>query len=102
MSTTNVHIKGAATVGSRLSPRLHPKNLLDLHNQDIEHLVNGLQLGNLSGLLNWTKGNGLCATTVISTECCRRRQCVTVTVNVNVKRQSRRVVAVVNFGASSA
>ena len=54
----------AAPVGSRLSPhRLHPRNLLDLHNQDVEHLVNGLQLRNLSGLLNWTKGNGLSATT---------------------------------------
>ena len=54
--------------GSRLSPhRLHARNLLDLHNRDAEHLVNGLQLANLSGLLNWTKGNGLCATTVMST-----------------------------------
>ena len=43
----------AATVGSRLSPhRLHPRNLLDLHNRDIEHLVNELQLENLYGVLN--------------------------------------------------
>ena len=30
-----------------------------LHKRDIEHLVNGVQLGNLSGLLHGTKGNGL-------------------------------------------
>ena len=30
-------------------------------------MINRLQLGNLSGLLGWTKGNGLCATTVLST-----------------------------------
>ena len=34
-----------------------------LAQQDAEHLINGLQLGNLSGLLNWTKGNDLCAMT---------------------------------------
>ena len=33
----------AATVGSRLSPhQLHPRNLLDLHKRDVEHLINGL------------------------------------------------------------
>ena len=68
MSTTVSTLQRAAPVGSRLSPHhLHPKNLLHLHKWDVEHLVNGLQLGNLSGLLDWTKGNGLCATTVMST-----------------------------------
>ena len=43
------------------------RKMLDLHNRDIEHLINGLQMGNLSGLLNWTTGNDLCATTGKST-----------------------------------
>ena len=37
-------------------PRLRT-NLLDLRNKDNEHLINVLQLRNLSGLLHWTKGN---------------------------------------------
>ena len=58
MSTTVSMLQRAATVGARLSPRrLHPRNLLDLHKRNVEHLVNGLQLGNLSGLLDWTKGH---------------------------------------------
>ena len=36
---------------------------LDLRNRDVEHLINGMQLGNLSGLLHWTKGNSNCAMT---------------------------------------
>ena len=60
MSTTASKPQRAATVGSRPdSSRPAP--------QEIDHLINGLQLGNLSGLHNWTKGNGLCATTVMST-----------------------------------
>ena len=43
---------GIATVFSQTA-----WNLLDLY----EHIVNGLQLGNLSGLLKWTKGNSRCA-----------------------------------------
>ena len=45
------------------------KNLLDLQNRDIEHLINGLQLGHLSGRKNWTERNGLCAMTGWSTTC---------------------------------
>ena len=48
----SVQLQRAATVGSRLYPhRLHPRNLLDMHNRDIEHLVNELHLENLGGLL---------------------------------------------------
>ena len=52
MKTTASKVERAATVGSRLSPHPHPRNLLDLHNQDVEHLVNGLQLRNHYGLQN--------------------------------------------------
>ena len=48
------------TVGSRLYPTLRT-NPLDLHNKDIEHHINRLQLGNHCGLLHETKGNVLCA-----------------------------------------
>ena len=41
--------------------------MLDVRNRDVEHLINGVQLGNLSLLLNWTKGNDLCAMTRLST-----------------------------------
>ena len=52
-------------MGSQLSPHgLHPRNLLDMNNRDVEHLVNGLQLVNHYG---WTKGNSLCVTTGMST-----------------------------------
>ena len=58
----------SATVGSRpISHSLHPRKLLNLRNKDIEDLINGLQLGNLNGLLNWTKRNGLCTMTGLST-----------------------------------
>ena len=44
MSTTASKLQRAATVGSRLSSLPAPE---DLHNQDVEHLINGLQQGNL-------------------------------------------------------
>ena len=51
-------LQRAAAVETRpSSPRQHPKNLLILHNRDVEHFVNGLQLDNLYGQLNrQTKG----------------------------------------------
>ena len=51
-------LQRAATVETRpSSPRRHPKNMLILHNRDVEHFVNGLQLDNLYGQLNrQTKG----------------------------------------------
>ena len=49
----HTRLRRAATVGSRLSPhRLHPRNLLDMHNRVVEHLINGLQLGNHCGVLD--------------------------------------------------
>ena len=57
-----------------------PENLLDLHKKDIEHLVNGLQLGNLCGLLHGTKGNVLCAMTGLSTTLHSLTLCVPVSV----------------------
>ena len=51
-------LQRAATVETRpSSPRQHPKNMLILHNRDVEHFVNGLQLDNLySQLKRQTKG----------------------------------------------
>ena len=48
----HARIRRAATVGSRLSShRLHPRNLLDMCNRDVEHLVDELQLGKFHGPL---------------------------------------------------
>ena len=45
-------LQRAATVETRQSsPRQHPENILILHNRDVEHFVNGLQLDNLYGQL---------------------------------------------------
>ena len=53
-------------------PRLR-KNLPDLYNKDIEHLINELQLGNLNG--KYTKRSCNCAMTGMSTTClCRITQ----------------------------
>ena len=48
---------GISTVSTRRVPELQ-----DLHNHD-DHRINRLQLGNLCGLLQGTKGNVLCAMT---------------------------------------
>ena len=51
MSKTTSMLQRAATVGSRLSShRLHPRETAGPAHQDVDHLVNGLQLGNHYGL----------------------------------------------------
>ena len=59
--------QGSATVGAAcLLHNRHRRNLYDLHNKDIDHLVNELQLRNLYGLQNRRNhGICLCATTGI-------------------------------------
>ena len=61
-------------------PRLR-KNLPDLHNKDIEHLINELQLGNLNG--KDTKRSCNCAMTGMSTTCLCKITARTTTLSKN-------------------